>query len=119
MMVDIHFARACGTHDVGHGTELRPGAGVDDDVHVALHIRGIDVSPEYEHIVIRVDEADVRRYSVAVYDPHGFAERAQREGQAQLAADRITVRPHVAGEYERSRFVDYLREWAPINRHVV
>ena len=44
-----------------------------------------------------------------------FAQRPQRERQPELAADRVAIGPHVAGENERLRFVHQLHKWSPVD----
>ncbi len=75
------------------------------------------IAAENLHVVIRIDERNVRRHGIGVHDSHRLAERAESESQADLAADGIAIRPHVAGEHERLRFAYNFREWAPINGH--
>ena len=68
--------------DVGHRAQLAPGAGVEHDQHVGPHVGRLHVAAENRHVVLRIDERDVRRHGVAVDDPHLLAERPQRAAPA-------------------------------------
>ncbi len=66
-------------YDIGHRSQLAPGAGIEHDQHVALQVGVGHVAAENLHVVVRVDERDVRRHGIAIYDSHRFAERTQCE----------------------------------------
>lgn len=106
--------------DIGHVTELNPGAGVENDMQIGIgKISGGNVGADVFDFFIGIDKLQIRRNGIAADDADRFAQRLQDPSHPQTAAQGITIGADMAGKDDIVGGVNDGAKSSPVDVHVI
>ena len=118
VVIDHHHAAAQLFHHIGHRPQLRPGAGVEHNHQIAVEQIGL-LHPFCQRFdpFVGIDPGKRGRRGLGIDDAHMLAEGLEDAEHSQLAAQRVAIGAHMAGEHHPLGLLQHLHQTQPIKSH--
>ena len=100
MVIDDDFGARPSSQDFCHGTELSPSTCVQNNEAIAKNVFRSNVFADHLNTLRRIQKSKDRWRLMTVHDRVLFAHGLENSSHPEFAAQRIAIRPNVAGQHK-------------------